>query len=180
MAELAIAAMVAGTVLSAAGQVQQGNAANKAAQYQAQQLDVNAGQQRAVAQRQAINDRRAGRLAESKLQARAGASGAGAGDPTVINLAQDIGAQSEYNALTSLYDGEEKARGMEGEADMKRYEGKMAKKGATIGAISSTLSSFGSMRMKYGGSGPNYYNASTGSMGSSTSTGRDGSTVYWD
>lgn len=154
MAQLAVAAMVAGTVLSAVGQVQQGNAANKADQYEANQMDVNAGQQRAIAQRSAIQDRHQADLANSKLQARAAASGGGASDPTTVGLSEDIDAQGEYNALTSLYNGEEKARGMEGGADMKRFEGKQAKKAATIGAISSVLTSAGSAGLKYGGSGP--------------------------
>lgn len=178
MAQIAMAAAAAGTVLSMIGQIQAGNAANKAAKLEADQMDVNAGQQRAVAQRQAINDRHAGRLAESSLQARAAASGGGASDPTVVGLAENIDAQSEYNALTSLYSGEEKARGLEGEAEMRRYEGRQAKKAATIGAISSVLSSAGSMGMKYGGSGPNY-NTSTGSMGAPT-TGSGSSKIYWN
>lgn len=179
MAELAIAAMVAGTVLSAGGAYAQGVQADKAAKYEANQMAVNAGQERAMAQRRSIESRRQARLAESRLQAVAGASGAGAVDPTTVRLAQDIGAEGEYNALSDLYTGEEQARQLEGAAGLRRYEGKMARKAGTLKAISTVLSSAGSMYGKYGGGGPQTYNSSTGSMGASSSNFRDGTTVYW-
>lgn len=187
---LAFAAAAASTVISAGGAYEEGVQAKNSADYKAKQLEVNAGQQRAMGQRQAIEARRQGRLAESKLQANAAASGAGASDPTVVGLAQDIGAESEYNALTQLYNAEEQARGMEGEGSLLRYEGRMAKRAGTRKAITTLLSPSNYMSgstaggsgsvSKYGGSGPNY-NTSTGSMGSSTSYyPKSNTTVYWN
>lgn len=176
---IALVATAASTVLSAGGAYAQGVQAKRSADYEANHMQVNAGQERAMAQRKAIEDRRAGRLAESRLQATAAASGGGASDPTVVNLAQDIGAESEYNALASLYEGEEQARSLEGAASLRRYEGKMAKKAGTLKAISTVIGGAGSMASKYGGSGPDYYNSSTGSAGASSSRFRSGETVYW-
>jgi len=176
---LSLAAMAAGTVLSSVGKHNEGVTAQNQANYEASQMDVNAGQQRAMAQRQAIEDRRAATLANSKLQAAAAAGGGSASDAGTVDLSQDIYAQGEYNALTSLYNGEEKARDLEGGASLKRYQGKEARKAGDIAALSSVLSGVGSMGLKYGGGGPSYYNSSTGSAGASSSTYRNGSTVYW-
>lgn len=176
---LALVATAASTVLSAGGAYAQGVQAKKTADYEAAQMDVNAGQDRAMAQRQAIENRREARLADSRLQAVAAASGGGASDPTVIKLSQDINAEGEYNALSSLYSGEESARQLEGSADLRRYEGKNAKRAGTIKAISTVLAGAGGMASKYGGSGPDYYNSSTGSAGTSSSQFRNGTSVYW-
>lgn len=191
MAQAAAIAAAAATVISAGGAYAEGVQAKRSADYKAKQLEVNAGQARAQGQRQSIEARRAGRLAESKLQSQAAASGGSASDATVVNLAQDIGADGEYNALTQLYNAEEQARGMEGEASISRYEGRQAKRAGTRKAITTLLSPSNYITgtsgngaqgiSKYGGDGPNYYNTNTGSNGASYTTSRNsGTRIYWN
>lgn len=131
---LAVAGMVAGTVgtlvsseSQAAAAKAGGKDANRVAKWEAAQLERNAGQERAAAQRQAIEENRQGRLAMSRARALAGSSGAGVTDPTVTNILADLAAQGETNALTALWEGEESARNMEFQAAGRRYEGGQAK-----------------------------------------------------
>lgn len=143
MGELAIAAQVLGTVISAVGSMQQGRAQQQAANYEASQLEQNAQQERAASQRQAMEQRRQGRLAQSRGLALAAASGAGASDPGVLDIMGDIDAEGEYRALTALYEGEERARGRQTQANLRRYEGKAAKRAGNMQAMSTVLSSGG-------------------------------------
>lgn len=122
-----------GTVVNTLGTIAQGNqakaqgiAAQNAANFRAAQLEQQAGQERAAAQRNAIEERRQARLAMSRGLAVAAASGGGALDPTVVNLLGDVQAEGDYRALMRLYQGEERARGAELGATAARYEGDSA------------------------------------------------------
>src|SRR3990172_2605978 len=110
MAQLAMIASLVGTAVSTVGQIQAGNAARKSANFQAAQMNQQAGQERATSQRAAIEQRRAARIAASRATALAAASGGGATDPTVLNILGDIKTEGEYNALSAMFGGEERAR----------------------------------------------------------------------
>lgn len=141
---------VASTVLQAGGSIMQGNAANESAQFQAAQLDQQAGQERASSQRSAMEEQRQARLALSRLQNNAGGGG---GDATAVKLAGDIAGEGEYRALTALYNGEERARGMETSAGARRYEGKQAQTASYLKAAGTIFSDVPSLYDKYGKGG---------------------------
>lgn len=134
-------------VFSALSSISQGGQANADAQFTASQLEQRAGQTRAAGQREAAEQRRQTRLAQSRLQALAGGGGS---DPTVVNLAADIAGEGELRALTSLYGAEERATGDETQAGATRQMGKNARKAGYINAVSSVLSGGSSMYEKYG------------------------------
>lgn len=144
------AALAAGTAMSVAGAIGQGNAARGAANYQAAQLQQQAGQERATSQRQAMEERRRARFAQSRLQALAAASGAGATDPTVIDLSGDIAAEGEYRALTALFGGEERARGLTMNAQARRYEGQQQRRAGVMNAASTIMGGGYSMLDRFG------------------------------
>jgi hypothetical protein len=160
--------MIAGTVISAAGQMQAADAAEKqgeaqqtALAYQANQNRIQAGQERAAAQRDMIAERRNERLVQSALIARAAASGAGASDPTIETLAGGIAAEGEYRALAALYQGETAAQALESSASARDFEasqarlaGRRAASSYRYGAFGTVLSSAGSLYDRYGGGGP--------------------------
>ena len=150
MAGLETLALI-GTVVSAAGSVASGisqsrniKAAGRAqqqeAQFRAEQGRVNAGQQRASAQRAAIEDRRRGRLAQSRAIS-LGAAGGGSTEDIVGTLG-GLGAFSEYNALSSLFEGEESARQLEAGADLALFEGDNAMRAANARASAARTSGF--------------------------------------
>jgi hypothetical protein len=125
---------VLGTMVSAVGTIASGAAAARQANAQAAQqehaarvADQKAMQERAVAQRQAFEKRREGRLATSGLIARAAASGASATDPTIINLGGDTAGRSEYLALSHMARGEQAGRDQEDRAALNRWQAGIAR-----------------------------------------------------
>lgn len=125
-----MALTAAGTATSAASTIAGGRAAQQSARAQQQALEFRAQQQevavqeaRAVAGRAAQDKRHEATLLQSKLQARAAAFGGGADDPTIVNLAEDLGGGGEYDALMEMYKGESRARGFENQAAGDRYSG---------------------------------------------------------
>jgi len=95
----------AATVVSTAGAIKQGQDQAFQAQQQAAALRNQANADEAAAQRMAQNSRRQAQYAISRGQALAASSGAGATDPTVVNVLGQIAGEGEYHALTSLYEG---------------------------------------------------------------------------
>lgn len=135
MADPVTWAIVGATVLSAGAGIMGANAADNAgkaaqaeADYQAHQMEVNAGQERAVSQRKMIEARRQGDLKTSRATAVNASSGGGSLDPSIVNLMGDIGAETDYNVGVAKYEGEEKARDLETGAKIKKWEGAQARK----------------------------------------------------
>lgn len=138
------AALVAiGSVVQAGGTIAAGNAARREGNFRARQLEQAAGQERATSQRAAIEETRKADLAISRAQALGAASGAGAADVGMTNIIKGIAGQGEYNALTALFEGEERARGLKLQADTARLQGKQARKAAVVSAIGNTISTMG-------------------------------------
>lgn len=96
------------------------------ADFSAGQLDVNAGQQIAAAQRSAADKTRTGELGLSRVQALAASQGGASTDPTVMSIKAQIMAEGAYRAAMDVYQGAEAARGMHGEAISQRYMGEIA------------------------------------------------------
>jgi hypothetical protein len=141
MAEFAAFLPVAATAMTVVGSQQAGAAADRAAAFRAAQLEQQAGQERAASQRAAIEERRQAGLAMSAVQARAGGGGL---DPTIVNLQSRLAGHGEYRALTALYQGSERAAGLEMQADAARMEGRQARRAGNLGAVTSVLSFAGS------------------------------------
>ena len=147
----AIAAGVSllGTAVSAVGTIAAGTAQKSAANYQAQQREQQAMESRAAAQRTSMEHQRQTELMQSKLQANAAASGAGAADPTVVKLGEDIASRGEYQSLMDMYQGENRARGLQDQATADRLSGKAAQTGSYFSAAGTIASGAGSFLSKY-------------------------------
>lgn len=130
--------------------------ADRAASYTADSLDVSGGQAVAASQRTAQEEERRAKLLQSRAQAVAAASGAGASDPTVVDIISQIAGQGAYRSQIALYDGLEQQRLLRAKADAARYQGKSARVASEIGAITSAGKTFFD---KYGGGGPSASNA---------------------
>ena len=137
MAYIAAGAAVVGAATTALGAIQQGqaqkaageaaaNAANYRAQLantEAQAMDIRAGQERASAQRAALDERRRANLIGSRAKLLAAASGGAVDSPDIEGIMGAIGNEGEYRALTALYQGEERGRGLETGANITRAGG---------------------------------------------------------
>lgn len=112
-----------GTIANASAMSAQAGAEQTAANYKADMENRQAMEQRAAAQRSALDQRKKTALVQSRLQADAAASGGGATDPTILKLGSDIAGQGEYNALSEIYSGESRATGLENQGALDRYSG---------------------------------------------------------
>lgn len=127
-----------------------------AAEWEAKQLEVQAGQQVASAQRQAMTEDLQGRLMASRALAVAAASGGGASDPTVMNLIARMAGEANYRRMTAMYEGEDRARQLRDQAAATRAGAKMAmqdaeqaKKVSRFGALTNALAGGVSLYNKY-------------------------------
>ncbi|MFA7308414.1 MAG: hypothetical protein WC026_17285, partial [Hyphomicrobium sp.] len=101
------------------------------------QLEEKGKEELAASQRDAIQKRREGALINSRQQALAAASGAGAGSdaPTIVKLMTDTAGQAEYNAQVDLYGGKSRKEGLFNAAANRRREGKASLLGSVLGGF---------------------------------------------
>lgn len=129
-----LAMMAGGTVLNMLGQKEAGDdararseaaAANArvSAEFEARQADYLAGQSLAASQREAREQRKAAAILASKALANAAASGAGASDPSVVDILSNIYSEGAYRSALALYGGEEQARSYKVSAAARRAGG---------------------------------------------------------
>jgi hypothetical protein len=128
----------------------------QASEFTARQHELQAGESRAAAQRMAADKRRESRLVQSQLVARAAASGGAVDDPSVVTTAGQVAQRGEYEALTEMYKGENRARGLEDAAYAARrqgeaaeYEGKAKKKASYLSALGTIIGGASTMYRTY-------------------------------
>lgn len=139
-----------GTALTAKGDISAGNAAARAADYQARQMEVNAGQENAVASFSAQEEQRKTDLLASKAIAVAAASGGGTLDPTVVKILQGIHGEGALAKQMQIYNGAEAARGLRDQAKATRYEGKLTKGAYKKRALSTILTGVNKLANTWG------------------------------
>lgn len=154
----------AGKLKSAEGTKATGEMARKSGEFTAAQLRINAGQAKASAQRSAYYVGRDAKYLESAALAAAAAGGGGASDPTVVNTIAQIAAEGAYRQQAALYEGEERGRSMEMQAEAAEFEGGLREQQAEssasaqmFGAGTTLLKGFAtgaSLYTKYGNGGP--------------------------
>jgi hypothetical protein len=169
MADVAAAGMkVVGSLLEMEGHNQAGEAArvagrrrNVAAQFEAEQLEQQAGQSVAASQRTALEEKRKADLVASRALALAAASGGGASDTSVVKIIADLKGEGSYRSAVALYRGEEQARKLRMAGKAKRYEGALAEEsgiqeqaGHEIAGMASLFTGGSSLYGRYGAGGP--------------------------
>lgn len=134
-----------GPLIAAAGSIAGGVAANNNAKFEAQQMEMRAKEETAASQRDAIAKRREGSLINSRAQAVAAASGAGAGTdaPTIVKLMSQTSGEAEYNAQSSLYGGKSRSAGLMDSAKGRRAEGKATLLGSVFSGFGQAAKGFG-------------------------------------
>jgi len=116
----------ASTMLGVAGSISEGEAAQKSARFKAKT-------QRAAGSHKAYEAGREGEILESNARAAMAAGGGSTTDAGATKVIGDIGAQSSYNALAALYEGETGA-------DISLYEGETKKQASKTRALTTLLS----------------------------------------
>lgn len=115
-----------GSLMSGAAARLQGERKKVALNFEADQLVQAAGQSRAVGQREAMVADRQKMLVLSRALAVAGASGASASDPSVVNLISRIEGEGAYRRSVAIYQGEAAAQKAIMGAAARRWEGEAA------------------------------------------------------
>lgn len=121
-----------GTILGTFGAIQQGNAANAAAQYNAQQLEARGKAENAAAQREAEEQNRQKELMLSRARLVGAASGGGQ-DIALMGAIEEDGTMKSLNAL---WEGEEAEKGRKSQAAAERFDGAQAKKAGMLKGLS--------------------------------------------
>ena len=111
--------------MTALGQIQQGRYASAIGKAQQAYNNQAAQQQRAVAQREAFEEKRRTDLLVSRAVA---VAGGGAGDPTVLDIISDIEGEGAYRAAVAVYGGEARAQQLEYEGGLAAAQGKEVRK----------------------------------------------------
>lgn len=141
-----------GGFAKAFGAYTQGKATQKAAEYEAAQYMQNAGQAKAVAQREAQEELRQTKLVQSRILALAAAQG-GASDPSVVRLIGKQAGEGAYRAAVKIYRGDAQAQKLEMAAAARRYEGKSAARAGMVSAVGSLAGAGMSLYDKYSNGG---------------------------
>lgn len=140
---------VASTALSMKGQKRAGKSKKKAARFEAAQMEQQAGQAKAVSQRQAQEYGRQGRLQMSRALAIAAASGGGTGG-NVTDIMGDIAGDTNYRKMVALYEGETEAQQLITGAAVRRESGEQAGRAGKMGALGTALAGGTSLYSQYG------------------------------
>lgn len=138
MADLEKFAQVAGPAAQSLGTLAEGRNAYAVGEFQARQLRQSAGQERAVASRAVAEEARKSRFMASS--ARAAFAGSGNYDAEAQAL-----AEGEHSALTALYSGEERARGLDLGAKSSLLEGSLARGASRMDALTPLASNYDSI-----------------------------------
>lgn len=132
-----------------------------AAEFNAVELERQAGIAVALGQRAALEERRVADYAASRALAVAAASGGGVSDPTIVKILADHKGMGAYKASLALYEGEERARQFRIAAMSERLggsqsleEGLAQARAYNTRAIGMTVRTLGGLYAKYGGGGP--------------------------
>lgn len=139
-----------GMAVQAYGKVAGGYAQKTALDAGAAQLEQQAGQSIASGIQGAIQDRRRATYVASNARAATAAGGlATTGTSAVANVG-GIRGEGEYRALTSLYQGQDRASELDARASGMQTEGSNAVKSGWLSGMSSVLSGGSSFYDKYG------------------------------
>lgn len=140
MAVLGALATIASAGIGIAGAISQGNAAQAAGQFEAQQHDAQAKEDVAAAQRTAAEKSRATQYTMSREQALAAASGAGVDTPSILNIYGDTAGRGDYLARSADFVGQDQARAQQDQAKAALFKGNAAEQGSIFAGIGSGLS----------------------------------------
>ena len=138
-ATLAAVASGIGTVISAVGSIQQGNAAKAAADYNAAVARNNAIAARQTAAANAKRQERLARKRQGTIRANVGASGTELLGGSAMDVLEDSAMEEELERLSILHGGEVQARGFEADARLEKARGAAAQRSGYMSAGSTLL-----------------------------------------
>jgi len=138
---------IASAAISAVGAIQQGNAANSAAKFEADQLRQQAERDRAIAAQDA--DDFADNESRNRARFRALLAGSGATlEGTPLAVLSDLAGEAEFQRRRIMAAGETAANRAEGQAALRRFEGRNAQRAGFTRAGATLLTAASEYRPK--------------------------------
>lgn len=131
--------MAISTGVSIVGQLQQGQAARRAADAEARQQELAAAQERDAAMVEAARIRKAGDRASGAARAQLAASGIDVGSGTAVVIDEEITRESRTDAEYTLLTGSRRAGALNYSAAQSRARGKNAVSSSVLGSVSTGL-----------------------------------------
>ena len=125
---------------TAAAKIYQGVQQKRADDQSSAVMATEAGQSIAAGIQGAIQQRRRGAYVASQAQARIAGGGLTTTGASAVNTIGQIKGQSEYNALVSVYQGEDRASELDYRGNVLRSEGNAAQNAGLINALASGAS----------------------------------------
>lgn len=137
------AASLAGTGLTAFGAMRQGENQRAIGEFNATELERAAQEERGAAARKAQERRLQTERVISEQRAKASMSGAGTVQGEgYLDLIGDVGERGQYFSELDIYQGEERARGREGQATAARWSGENAERAGYVNAAGAGIKGF--------------------------------------
>lgn len=149
MASLAVGSSAGSAIDTLVGGYEQ----DQAARVEQTQYNQAANNAAATSEREAQNIQLQGKLIQSRQQAVAAASGAGATDPTVMTIEGNTAKQTTYDTLSKIWEGQSEAQGLRYAGQLARYTGKQELLASGYGALNSLVTGGKTMFDRYGGGG---------------------------
>ena len=140
-----LALTAAGTAASLYGTDTAAKQAEANAKHAAAQANADAGAARADAMLEADRIRKAGKAQRAQATAAAAASGVDVNSPTTVRLDQEITTNAETDALTTIFNADDRAKRMEQQAGADLNAGKAARTAGRVDQASTLLAAAGSM-----------------------------------
>lgn len=157
-------ASVGGTLLTAKAGLDNADYQAAVARSEAAALKQKANEDAAAAERSQITQNKKTELVQSRLRALAADSGTDATSPDILTTSGRIAGQGEYNALSSLYEGQSRARSDTYQADIDLFKADRTDAAAPLAATGTILGGISSFadkraRLKYftSGGGENFF-----------------------
>lgn len=143
-------ASIGGTLLSAAGAIQQGREQKARYEYEQKVQTQAADEAQAASQRDAIEQRRQGNFILSQQRAALAGAGGDMTDPSVIKLMGDTNEKVQLAVDTETYKGDQQARGFNDAAKVAGVNAQSAMQAARLNALGSIFEGVSSMYTRFG------------------------------
>jgi hypothetical protein len=143
-------AAIGGTLLSAAGAIQQGREQKARYEYEQKVQTAAADEAQAASQRDALEQRRQGNFLLSQQRAALAGSGGDMTDPSVIKLMGDTNEKVQLAVDTEAYKGDQQAKGYNDAAKVAGVNAKSAMQAARLNALGSIFEGVSSMYSRFG------------------------------
>lgn len=139
----ALGLLTVGTVVTAAGAMQQGQQEQQAYNYQADVQEQQAKEERVVAATNEANFIEEQRRNMARRRALLGASGVESSSGSPLLVSEDFAGETALQALRIRRGGEVRATRLEQQAELSRFSGQSARQGGRLRAGASLLTGFG-------------------------------------